>query len=532
MPLRVSCPSPVLRIFSPSGGGSVPSSPCLAFGRSPRCKLPAFASWLCALWGRHRGAPGECLLVACGASGLGRSRSHDRPSLGLAGAVGAGGVGLRTRHQPHTARSCELDLRDVGAAPGHQGGGVSCLGVGRSGLGAHPRPSARHWGARPGPAIHWLGLEGGDGAWAPSTTPRCALLRAGSAHCGDGTRAPGRRGAGCLGVGRPGLGAPAGPTARPWGVRPGPATHWLWVRGVWAWEPVTNLAARALVCLLGALWGWHEGTPGRASVAWVWGVLGWALTHDRPPVLEACGWGLLPPGRGCGGCGRGDLSPTSRCLLLGARHARCGGGTRAPWGGAGALGVGRPGFVAHPRPTARPWGVRPGPATHLLRVQGGVGVGTHHQPHSTRSCELALRAVGAALRRPRGGISCLGVGCPGSVTHPRPTANPWGVRPGPASHWLRLQRMWAWGPVTSPTARALGTWLCALWGRLAGALRRGAGCLRVGRPELGAHPRPTACPWGVRPGIATHWLRLRGLWARGPITSPTARALASWLCAL
>ena len=30
------------------------------------------------------------------------------------------------------------------------------------------------------------------------------------------------------------------------GVRPGPTTHWLWVRGVRAWGPVTNPTARAL----------------------------------------------------------------------------------------------------------------------------------------------------------------------------------------------------------------------------------------------------------------------------------------------
>ena len=31
-------------------------------------------------------------------------------------AVGAGGVGVGTRHQPHSARSYELALRNVGAA--------------------------------------------------------------------------------------------------------------------------------------------------------------------------------------------------------------------------------------------------------------------------------------------------------------------------------------------------------------------------------------------------------------------------------
>ena len=37
-------------------------------------------------------------------------------------AVGTGGAGVRTRHQPHSARSCEMALRAVGAAPGRPGG--------------------------------------------------------------------------------------------------------------------------------------------------------------------------------------------------------------------------------------------------------------------------------------------------------------------------------------------------------------------------------------------------------------------------
>ena len=67
-----------------------------------------------------------------------------------------------------------------------------------------------------------------------------------------------------------------------------------------------------------------------------------------------------------------------------------------PGGGASCLGVGRPVSGALPTPTARPLGGLPGPTTHWLWVRGGAGVGTRHQPHSALSCELALRAVGAA----------------------------------------------------------------------------------------------------------------------------------------
>ena len=76
---------------------------------------------------------------------------------------------------------------------------------------------------------------------------------------------------------------------------------------------------------------------------------------------------------------------------------------RVPGGGASCLGVGRPGSGALPPPAARPLGGLPGSTTHWLWVRGGAGVGTRHQPHSARSFELALRAVGAARGRPGGG---------------------------------------------------------------------------------------------------------------------------------
>ena len=57
----------------------------------------------------------------------------------------------------------------------------------------------------------------------------------------------------------------------------------------------------------------------------------------------------------------------------------------------------------------------------------------------------------------------------------------------------------AWGPVTNPTARALASWLCALWGSHEGA-RGGASCLGVGRPGSGALPPPTTRPFGRAAG--------------------------------
>ena len=179
-----------------------------------------------------------------------------------------------------------------------------------------------------------------------------------------------------------------------------------------------------------------EGARGGAPPAWVWGVRCRALSHPRLPALWAGCRGPLPTGYGCGGVRASGpvTNPIARALAswlcaLWGRHE----GAR---GGASCLGVGRPGSGALPAPTARPLGGLPGTTTHWLWVRGGADVGTRHQPHSARSFELALRAVGAAQGRPGGGASCLGVGRPGSGALPPPTARLLGGLPGPTNHWL------------------------------------------------------------------------------------------------
>ena len=54
-----------------------------------------------------------------------------------------------------------------------------------------------------------------------------------------------------------------------------------------------------------------------------------------------------------------------------------------------------------------------------------------------------------------------------------------------------------WGPVANPTARALASWLCTLWGRheVPGGV---ASCLRVGHLGLGALPHLTTRLLGAR----------------------------------
>ena len=599
----------------PGGGASCLGVGCPGSGTRPNPTARALASCLCALWGRHEGARGGRLVPGCGASGVGRSPTGHcrggcgprllrgpggtrapgggasclgvgrpgsgalppptaRPPGGLPGPTthwlwvrGVAGVGIR--HQPHSARSCELALRAVGAARGRPWGGASCLGVGRPGSGALPPPTARPLGGLPGPTTHWLWVLGGAGVGTrhqPQSARSCKLaLRAVGAARGR----PGG-GASCLGVGRPASGAPPPPTARPLNGLPGPTTHWLWVRGGAGVGTSRNPTARALASWLCALLGGQEGARGgRLLPGCGASAVGRSPTPDCPPSGRAAG-AHYPLAVGAGGCGRGGLSPTPQRALLQAGFARCGGGTRAPGGGASCLGVGRPGSGALPARTARPLGGLPGRTTHWLWVRGGAGVGTRHQPLSARSCVLwgrhegarggrllpgcgasrvgrspapdcppsaraarahyplavgaggggcgdpsptpqraLLRAgfarCGGGMRVPGGGASCLGVGRPGSGALPPPTAGPLGGLPGPTTHWLWVRGMRAWGPVTNPTARALAC--CGGGMRVPGG---GASCLGVGRPGSGALPPPAARPLGGLPRPTTHWLWVRG----------------------
>ena len=272
-------------------------------------------------------------------------------------------------------------------------------------------------------------------------------------------------GVSCLRLGPLCLGAFPRPAACPWGVRPGPVSRLLWVRGLWEWGPVTNPTACALARRLCALWGQHEGARGGGLLPWrgASGV-GCSPTADCPSLGRAAG-ARYPLAVGAGAVGQGTchqpLSARSCELALravGAARGRPGGGAPFAW----------------------VWGVRGGALSHtrlpllgacgrgLLPTGWGAGCvdeGNRHQPLSTRSCVLALLAVAAPRGRPAGGASCLGVGRPGLGTLSRPTARPRRVRPGPATHWLWVQGVWAWGPVTYPTARALASWRCALWWR-------------------------------------------------------------------
>ena len=146
-----------------------------------------------------------------------------------------------------------------------------------------------------------------------------------------------------------------------WGEGPVPSSPCL----AWGRAPPSGHAWSCVPALRAV--GAAQAPGGGVPLAWVWGTGDWALSNARPPVLGACGRGLLPTHCACGGCGAGDPSPTPQRALLRAGFARCGGGRRVPRvEGVSYLGVGCPRLGALPRPTARPRGVRPGPTTHWL----------------------------------------------------------------------------------------------------------------------------------------------------------------------
>ena len=312
--------------------------------RSVRVWRPSTGPTACALAGRRcappgwrKGVPGGGAVRRCqGRLGSGAPPPPAaRPLGGLPGPTThwlwvRGGAGVGTHLQPHSARSCELALRAVGAARGRPRGGTSCLVVGRLGSGALPPPTAGPLGGLPGPTTHWLWVRGGAGVGTRH--------RPHSARCGGGMRMPGG-GASCLGVGCPGSGALPPPIACPLGGLPGPSTHWLWVRGgAGVGTRHQSHSARSCELALRAV-GAARGCPGGAPPAWVWGVWGRALSHPRLPALWAGCRGALPTGCGCGGVRVWGpvTNPTARAL------ACCGRGMRLPGGRTSCLVVARPG---------------------------------------------------------------------------------------------------------------------------------------------------------------------------------------------
>ena len=200
-----------------------------------------------------------------------------------------------------------------------------------------------------------------------------------------------------------GVGTLFPPTARPWGKRPGPAARFLWARGLQAWGPSPNpqrtlLRAGFANCRGGprALRGGHLVRPRGVS-----GV-GHSPFADHLSFKRAAG-APCPVSLGAGGWERGNLSPTPLRTLFRTSFARCGHSMRTLSWGASCLGEGFLGLVTLPPPVRQTVGQRAGARCPFFLGAGCASVETRHQPHSARSCELALRAVRAARGRPGGG---------------------------------------------------------------------------------------------------------------------------------
>ena len=118
-----------------------------------------------------------------------------------------------------------------------------------------------------------------------------------------------------------------------------------------------------------------------------------------------------------------------------------------PWGVAFHRWEGRLVSGAVPLPAACPWG-----RAARTRCPSPVGVGTQHRPHSVRSCEPALRAVGVAGGRPRGGALRRCEGCLSSGALSPPAARPQGGLSGSATHVL-------WARVSGRGGPAMSLWL-------------------------------------------------------------------------
>ena len=410
-------------------------------------------------------------------------------------AVGAGGADVGTRHQPHSARSCELALRAVGAAQGRPGGGTSCLGVGRLGSGALPPPTARPLracGRCPLPTGCGCGVCGrGD----PSSTPQRALLRGGLARCGGGTRAP--RAARLLpGCGAPGVGRSPTPDLSSFqACSRGPLPTRCGCGGAGRGDPSPTPQRALLRAGFARCGGSTRARGGGASCLGVGRPGSGALPLPTTLPFRRAAGAHYPLAVGAGDAGVGSHHQPQRALLR-AGFARCGCGMWVPGGGASCLGVGRPGSGALPPPTARLFGRAAGAHYPLAVGAGGADVGTRHGPHSARSCELALRAVGAACGCPGGAPLAWVWGVRGwALSYPRPLVFS-GVRPGPTTHWLWVRGVRACRSVTNPTARAPASWLCVLWGRLLGA-RGGRLLLACGASGVGRSPTPDRSSFGA-----------------------------------
>ena len=352
------------------GSGALPPTTARPLGRAVGARYPlavcaggvgvgtrhqptarGVASWLCALWGRHKGAWGGRLLPGRQASGVGRCPTPDRPSFGegrgpLPTGCGCGGCGSGDPSPTPQRALLPAGFARCGGRTRAPGGGASCLCVGCPGSGALPGPTARPLGRAAG-AHYPLAVGAGVETHHQSHSARSCEL---ALHAVGAAR--GRQGGAPLAwvwvfQGRA-LSQPRPPVLR--GVWPGPATCRLWVRcaavaarlslapfpvprffvccapfpglrqpvAVVAWHlsscPGCDRQRASLACLVAPRWC---AAPRPVRSLWVLRsafVSPWCL----PPT-----WGLSPPAQlaGCAGYFEAGREPGSLCLPLAPAEA-------------------------------------------------------------------------------------------------------------------------------------------------------------------------------------------------------------------
>ena len=222
---------------------------------------------------------------------------------------------------------------------------------------------------------------------------------------------------------------------------------------------------------------------------------------------------------GCGRRGRGDpqrphsVRPCGPALLAVGVAEGCPRGGRLP-----PLCEGRLRSGAVPPPTAR-----------LL----GRLFGAQHCPSGLHAL-WGLRAAGVVGGCPRGGGLPPLRGAPGVRRCPSPSRPSCGAgSQGSATRVSRVRSVRAWGPSTGPTACALASRRCSLWGWRKGVSRGGGLPLLRGAPGVRRRPSPGRPSSGAGgQGSVTRVSRVRSVRAWGPSTGPTACALAGRRCLL
>ena len=175
--------------------------------------------------------------------------------------LGAVGVGVGTRHRPHSVRPCGPALCAVGVAGGRPRGGCLVPLWGASEDRRSPSPGCPPSGRAVG--VHYRRAVGaGVRVWGPSTVPLACMPCGGCVLWGWWGAVPG-------GGGLPPLWRASGVRRCPSPGRPSPgaggrgsATRVSRVRLVRAWGAGTCRTACALAGWRCALWGWRKGVPG------------------------------------------------------------------------------------------------------------------------------------------------------------------------------------------------------------------------------------------------------------------------------